>query len=284
MKSREGQALGTLCVIDDEPKELSDDQIEALQTLSNQTMRMIELRLNNKLLSEYNQSLDIKNKEIERFAYLAAHDLKSPLNSISQIVELITDQKEELSDEIYEYVKMVGECSGNLTKLIAELLEIAESDNLIQIKKSKITLDDIRQHLQTLFVASEHVSLQIDSNLKFIEVNKPVCFRVLNNLVSNAIKYNDKEQTKIKIKITEDQNHIIFQVMDNGPGIPKEQRDKLFKPFAVLSQQDKFGNRGTGIGLSSIKDLLEKLNCEIALQDNEMGGSTFKFNLPKSTE
>jgi signal transduction histidine kinase len=277
----DGQALGTLCVIDDKPKTLSCDQIEALKVLSNQAMKMIELRLNNRQLNELNQSLDLKNKEIERFAHLAAHDLKSPLNAISQIVELITDHKEELSEEIFEYVNMVGTCSNNLSKLIAQLLEIAEHDNLLNAQKSIITLEDIHDNLETLLMNREDVNLRIDSKLNHIKTNKPVCFRVLHNLVSNAIKYNDKPQTEIDIKIIEEEDHFVFYVKDNGAGIPKDQRNKLFKPFSVLSQQDKFGNRGTGIGLSSIKDLLEKLKCQITLEENDLEGSTFKFNLPK---
>jgi signal transduction histidine kinase len=101
-------------------------------------------------------------------------------------------------------------------------------------------------------------------------------------LVSNAIKYNDKTDTQIDIKIKEDNEHIVFYVSDNGPGIPEDQREKLFKPFSVLSQQDKFGNRGTGIGLASVKDLLERLDCEIALENNDSEGSCFRFNLPKA--
>jgi signal transduction histidine kinase len=278
----DGHALGTLCVLDDKPKELSDNQIEALKILSNQAMKMIELRLNNKLLSDLNHTLDIKNKEIERFAHLAAHDLKSPLNSISQIVELISDQKEELSDEILEYVNMVGVCSKNLSQLIAQLLELAENDNLVKAEKSLITTEDIYKNLETLLMSHNNVNLNIDTDLSYFMVNKAVCFRVLHNLVSNAIKYNDKTDTQIDIKIKEDNEHIVFYVSDNGPGIPEDQREKLFKPFSVLSQQDKFGNRGTGIGLASVKDLLERLDCEIALENNDSEGSCFRFNLPKA--
>jgi len=284
IKTSDGKALGTLCVIDDKPKKLSESQVTALNVLSNQVMKMIELRYNNKLLSQLNESLSLKNKEIENFAHHAAHDLKSPLNSISQIITLIIDEKKSLSEDIVEYIELIGDCSDNLSNLIAQLLELAKADNLIDAPKSKLSIDVIKSSLNPLIAGKDNVRLNIETELTYLIINKIVCFKVLHNLVSNSIKYNDKEQTKIIIVIEEGQKDYIFYVKDNGPGILKEKAEDLFKPFKILTEQDKFGNKGTGLGLSSVKNLLEKLNCTINLEGEKEVCNTFKFNLPKGTE
>ena len=112
-------------------------------------------------------------------------------------------------------------------------------------------------------------------------VNRTAIEQILINLVSNSIKYNDKTVTEIDIDVTEKDSQYIFSVKDNGPGISKENQDKAFQIFKVLVYEDKFGQRGNGIGLATVKKIIEALGGTIYIQSDIGAGAEFIFTLEK---
>ena len=106
-----------------------------------------------------------------------------------------------------------------------------------------------------------------------------ILHQIINNLLCNAFKYNDKTLGRINIVVKGDDEQLTFEVIDNGPGIPMEFHERIFEMFQTLSQTDRFGNKGTGIGLNTVKNLVALLGGQISIQSKVGEGSTFKITL-----
>ncbi|WP_092848531.1 sensor histidine kinase [Algibacter pectinivorans] len=282
LKSQNGLPLGTLCVIDNKPNLLSQSQINSLSALSNQVMNILELRKNKFLLEDALKSLEEKNQDLERFAYVAAHDLKSPLINISSLAELfIEDNKEIIGDESLEMLKLILNSSDNLRGLVEGLLEYSKSDTIIKEKKTSINLEDLIQQVEGLFNYDHKIKMKLNTSLVDVKANKTVVNQVLINLVSNAIKYNDKDEVAIDITVSESSTHYQFYVKDNGPGIALANQKKIFKIFEKLVNYDKFGRTGHGIGLATVKKIVEKSGGTVKV-DSQLGeGAKFSFTIKK---
>ncbi len=101
------------------------------------------------------------------------------------------------------------------------------------------------------------------------------------NLTNNAIKYNDKDKIDITYGFDEDETHYLFSVKDNGQGMEADKLDKIFNLFSTLNHRDRYGNEGTGIGLSTVKKLVERMGGEITVASKKGIGTTFAFSLKK---
>ncbi|NJX16072.1 GAF domain-containing sensor histidine kinase [Tamlana crocina] len=277
-----GLPLGTLCVIDHKPNLLSQSQIQSLSALSNQVMKLLELRKNKFLLESTLQELEEKNHELERFAYVAAHDLKSPLLSITGLANLLVEEyKVKIDGQGIQMLEMIIHSSESLASLIDGLLAYSKSDSVLNQEASIIKLDEMNTEILELFNFDHDVKMTVNSTLPSIKANKTAIYQILINLVANAIKYNDKEVAEIEISVSETNKKYKFRVKDNGPGIAPENQHKIFNIFEKLNSQDRFGREGNGIGLATVKKLVEKLGGAIKV-DSELGhGATFSFTINK---
>lgn len=282
---KDGLPLGTLCVIDQKPKELSPKQIKSLKALSKQVMNLLELRRTKALLEETVISLREKNYDLEQFAHKAAHDLKSPLNNISSTAELFKDYyAHALDEEGTTMLSFIQSASNKLKSLIEGLLEYSKSDTILIEKKEEISLQDLNAEISELFSADSDVAMTLVSDLKSIKVNRAAINRILINLVGNAVKYNDKNTVELQFTVYEKDNFYEFHLMDNGPGIEKNHQDEIFQIFQTLGKKDRFGDTGNGIGLATVKKLIEKMGGSIWLFSNPPNGCTFSFQLEKERQ
>ncbi len=280
--SDDGLPLGTLCVIDHKPKLLSQGQLNSLKALSQQVMNLLHLRKCNIMLEKSVESLKETNEELERFAYIAAHDLKSPLNTIYSTAELMTEcYASKLDEDGKTMLGFIQKSSNKLTGLIDGLLNYSKSESIIKEGGSKINLKELRNDISGLFSYDNSMVLELNSNLKSITTNKAALQQILINLVSNAIKYNDTDKVKIQIELCENEGFYEFSVQDNGPGIALKDQDKVFQIFKILTPTDKFGEPGNGIGLATVKKIVEKLEGTINLVSAKGEGCQFNFNLKK---
>lgn len=280
--SPEGFALGTLCVIDDVPKELNQKQLSALKALSNQVVSLFELRKNKMLLERLTSDLEVRNKELEKFARVAAHDIKSPLNNISSLTEILLYQySNKLDDEGKMMMQMLDTSSQSLRELVDGILEHSRSDFILTENRSVFNLNKlIDQCVELLDSRSEYRFIK-DFDETLIAVNKVALQQILLNLMSNSIKYNDKKEVEIKIEFSEDMNFYNFKIQDNGLGIDKKFQNKVFDIFEVGGNEDRFGKKGSGIGLSTVKKLVEGLGGEIQLSSVVGEGTAFEFTIAK---
>lgn len=280
--NEKGLPLGTICVIDHSPKELSEDQIRSLKSLSRQVMNLLELHRKKKELEKVVADLENRNDELEQFAQVAAHDLKSPLNNISMLLDLLKqDFGPALGTDGEELVAMLKRSSGKLKNMIDGLLAYSRSDRHADISPARIPVRELEALLRDLLVAKSEGTLEVESELNEVYTNKAALEQVLINLSSNAIKYNDKPRPKISVHITEDREFYRFTVQDNGPGIPEKMEDKVFQIFQVGASRDRFGHRGNGIGLATVQKVVHAMGGKISLSSEAGEGATFTFTFKK---
>lgn len=280
--TEKGLPLGTLCVIDQVPRELTANQILSLKALAHQTLKLLELRLNKMELENTMGKLRKKNMELEKFAQIAAHDLKSPLNNITGLTDFFVESYgEAIDDEGKEILTMIKTSSIKLREMIDSLLLYSKSDTNLLDSKTKVNLQMLKKDLSDLFAFSTNCSIALQSNLEFITINKTGIEQILINLIANALKYNDKEIAKIEIEVLEEENFYRFSVQDNGFGIAEEHHERIFQLFEVLSANDRFGEKGNGIGLATVKKIVESLHGIIYVESELGVGSKFVFTIKK---
>lgn len=277
-----GLPLGSICVIDHKPKILSQNQIRSLQALSDQIMKLLELRLKSMELEKVIVKLEKKNLELERFANIAAHDLKSPLANVSGLANLfIENYKTIIDEEGHEIINLIKSSSDKLKEMIDGLLEYSKADRIVTENKVDLSLQVLKNEISNLFVFKNNCSITFESNIDIIKTNKTAVEQILINLIANAIKYNDKEITEIKIEVLEDDEFYKISVADNGPGILNENHILIFQIFEVVTDQDRFGQKGNGIGLATVKKIVEELGGTIYVESEIGNGAKFVFTIRK---
>lgn len=277
-----GLPLGSLCVIDHEPKTLSENQIRSLKALSDQIMKLLELRLKSMKLEKVIVKLEKKNQELEIFANIAAHDLKSPLANVSGLIKFFIDNYgSKIDTEGHEIIHLIKSSSDKLRQMIDGLLEYSKTDKIVTENKTEVSLQILKKEISNLFIFQNNCSITFTSKIDSVKTNKTALEQILINLVANAIKYNDKEIAAIEIEVVEEDKFYKISVYDNGPGILKEDQEIIFQIFEVVSNEDRFGQKGNGIGLATVKKIVEDLGGTIYVE-SEMGkGSKFIFTLAK---
>jgi signal transduction histidine kinase len=282
LKSDENLPLGTLCVIDHTPRKLSDKQIRSIKTISKQIMNLLNYKKSLRIQEELRVQLLQKNDELERFASIAAHDLKSPLLNIISAAHVFSEsyaaQLDPRGNLIIESIEKSGR---RLKSLIDGLLQFSKIDDVSLLKKSIIYLTELINNIATLIGNSEKTTISLNSQLTTIETYPILLDQILINLFTNALKYSDKKIAEIELYISENSSHYLFEVKDNGPGIAKNYQGEIFDLFHVASSKDQFGNTGSGIGLATVKKIVEKLGGEIHVESEEGQGAAFHFSISK---
>ncbi len=277
--NEKGFALGTLCVIDDKPKTLSESQQKALKALGKQIMNILELRRKRMELELSVKSLELSNEELDRFASMVAHDVKGPLTGINELIQILDKDNylKEESHQAKELVNVISKASGQLSKLVDQLLNYTKSVHLSDVTLEEIPIDDLKSHLLDLFSSFEHLQITFKSSIKSIVTIKSAIERILLNLINNSIKYNDKKTTEITITLEEDKKNYFISLIDNGPGIDNSEHEKIFEIFQVLNIKD---GKGTGLGLAIVKRLIDSMKGTIKVESPEIG-IKFLIQIPK---
>lgn len=277
-----GFAIGTICVIDNKPNSLDDTQETALKSLSNIVINLFELRKNKLALEETQRKLEAKNHELEQFARVAAHDLKSPLNAIISIADLIEAKHiEGIGHDLKNLFRHIKGSSQQLSNLVTGILEHSKSEQSLLENRTEINLPAFIQEITSLIDYSHHHKINYSKEERSMEVNKVALQQIFINLLTNSIKYNDKELVEISISITESDLFYIFSITDNGQGISEDSQQRIFNIFSVESHNDRFGNRGNGIGLATVKSLVEGLGGQISVKSIVGESTTFNFTIKK---
>lgn len=278
----DGYKLGTICVYDTKPRKLNESQKSSLKILANQVMILLEQILKNQELELLKEQLKRKNRNLEKFTELVSHDLKSPVNNILLLTDFLKQENPDLSSESLGYIKMLQQSSNALKDYINGTLEYYKSDEFIPVTTSRFTAKELVDELQSLSNIHSEASITLENNTTFIEANQPALLQIMNNLLVNAIKYNDKEEILIHIKVDEDQDFYKFHIADNGIGIKAELTDRIFGLYEKLGEVDRYGNQGNGIGLATVKNIVSRLGGEIQVSSIYGEGSTFTFTIKKN--
>jgi signal transduction histidine kinase len=280
--NEDGFALGTLCVLDQKPHDFSGEQVDALKALAKQVVDKIELRRKVLSLEKTNQELINANVLIQKFASMAAHDIKNPLSSIKLTSQALKLRHEKLQDEsCLRLVNLNISATDSLLVLVDEMLAYSKNPALLLERKQEFDLNGLINKVLALLTIPDTIKIELPIGRHSLFFSLIAFEQILINLLSNAIRYNDKIEGYIKISFTDDDGFYYLGVEDNGTGIPEEFHDKIFQNNFTLKIKDRFNNRGSGIGLSTVKDLIYLLNSTISVKSNVGKGSTFFVKLKK---
>jgi signal transduction histidine kinase len=280
--NEDGYALGTLCMLDQQTHTLSTQQIEALKTLAKQVVDKIELRRKVLTLEKTNQELLNSNVLIQKFASMAAHDIKNPLSTIMLTSQALKIRLEKLQDEgCLRLVDMNVTSTKNLLGLVDEMLEYSKAPSLLITKRQQVDLNSILRKVISMLVVPENIEIIMPEENHSIYISIIAFEQIMLNLLSNAIRYNNKERGYIKIGFDQDDEFYRFEVEDNGIGIAEQYHEKIFGNNFTLKITDRYNNKGSGIGLSTVKDLLSVLNGNISVRSIPGVGATFFATLKK---
>jgi len=242
----------------------------------------INLQNSTAQIEEQNNQLKTANQSLEKFAYATSHDLKTPLRNINSFLGLMRKamQKKEF-DKVEEYHKISTESLNHMNNVIEKLLIHGAQFNSNN-NKEWIDLNDIVSRIKK-FIGPELKQKNFvinESPLPSIYADKNKIILVFQNLIENAIKYNDKDKPTISIyaKITENLCQIKFE--DNGIGFDENYKDKIFEMFYRLNNNEEY--KGTGIGLSTTKNIIEEMGGKITVSSAIDKGATFNLSFPKT--
>lgn len=279
LNTSDGYSLGTLCVIDNKPKELSTEQKESLKLLANQVVKLLDLRKKNQELEKVNKDVSNLNEQLNNFAYRLTHDLKSPINGVNFLVDVIKTDHAALfnNQEAKDYLGLISNRMGYMSNLVDDILHYTKvnNENIIYSKFSlKETVASIVNNIDFENLVTCSYNLVSDT----VVSSKIGVMQVFQNLISNSIKFSDKEKVMLSIELKKDSDYYHFIYSDNGPGIPKKYREQVFNMFETLSNE---GNNNTGIGLTTVKSIIERLGGTCSLEEPKKNntGICFQFKL-----
>jgi len=238
------------------------------------------LALANAALQRANEKLARSNEDLERFAFIASHDLQEPLRMITTYSQLIVKTYAgEKDDRARKYVEYISAGARRMQELLADLFAYAEIGASAEESGSAVDLNDIlRTVTQNLRAAIDETATTIAADpLPVVSAHAGHFVALFQNLIGNAIKYRGQQPPSIRISVAERNGQIRFSVADNGIGIEAEYLERIFVPFKRLH-----GNRipGTGIGLAICQRVVERYGGRIWAESEFGNGATFIFTLP----
>jgi len=285
--THDNHRLGTLCVLDTVPREITPEEIEILKTLAALVMDQMELRLASRRIAEKNARLAELNEEKDGFLAMAAHDLRNPLSTIMLMGHLLKEQKVGPLNEVQgEVIGSVCDSSEFMLTLVTDYLEFsAVGGEQIRLKKSPTCLSTlvescVKSHQLQAAGKSIGLSLEASPLEGSFSVDPSRIQQALDNLIGNAIKFSPHGGT-VSVRLGGDGMMALIEVHNGGSEIPREELELLFKPFSSISTRPTGGEKSTGLGLSIAKRLIDAHEGEIGVKSEPGSGTVFFFKLPR---
>lgn len=222
--------------------------------------------------------LERSNSELQEYAHIVSHDLKSPLRSIDALVSWLKDDNEgKLDEESLKNLNLIQMTLEKMEQLISDVLNYSSvsADNN---QNEAVNLEEMMDELFKILYVPDHIEIKVNNPFPIVMGDRTKLQQLFQNLIGNAIKFIDKPKGEIDITVTEIKDHFQFSIQDNGMGIDPQFHDKIFKIFHAL----KKSKESTGIGLSIVKKIVELHQGEIWLESEPGKGSTFYFTLKKA--
>lgn len=239
-------------------------------------------------IEKQNEQLVHLNKEKDEFMGMAAHDLRTPLSGIKSVVSMLIDFKDMSEEELRKYYEIIEVSADRMVNLINNLLDVnALKGKAYHLDATPLDVREVVTRSVKTFekeAEKKDISLEINlQNLKQVMADEEAAQRILENLISNAIKYSPNgSEVEIASQVADRQLEIL--VRDNGPGIPEEEKDQLFKQYSRLSTQPTNNESSTGLGLFIVKKLAEAMNGTVRCESRFGEGATFIISLPIAAE
>jgi len=264
-----------------------------LSTYDNAIQKNIELEQLNLRLKSMKEEIEDRNRELQNLNEqknellgIAAHDIRNPITVIKGYADLLmTYTKDKLSTEQIEMVSCIQKNSQFMIQLLNDLLDFSaiESGKLNLMLQEWSIKPIVGENLEVnrLIANQKRIKLTMiaEENLPKIVCDKSKIHQVLNNLISNAVKYSFPD-SEVIVRVAKKEKTVIISIQDSGQGIPQDEMDKLFKPFQKTSVKTTGGEKSTGLGLLIAKKMINGHHGEIWAESQVGKGSTFYFSLP----
>jgi PAS domain S-box-containing protein len=242
-----------------------------------------ERKLNEARERQLTNSLKIANQELEEFAYVASHDLKAPLRVIDNASKwLEEDLQEHLTDETRDCMNLLRGRVKRMEKLLDDLLEYARIGRATDGRYTEtVTGDELMDYIQKL-LSLEGLTLKVSPRFANIQVCLMPLQHILMNLIGNAAKHHHRKTGCIEVRVEDNGAYYAFAVQDDGPGIPAQFHEQIFKMFQTLRPRDQV--EGSGMGLAMVRKNVDVFGGALQLESTEGRGSTFRFTWPKQQQ
>lgn len=244
--------------------------------LANQTLEL-KVAERTQELEVQNEELKKVNSELDRFVYSVSHDLRAPLLSTLGLIEISRNEKDE--QEKYRYLELMHKSIRKLDNFIIDIINLSKNARL-DLHHDLIDFDKLIQS-----VLEEHSYIEQSKSIEFRKDIQQIGYFytdskrlliILNNLISNAIRYSNSEMPFVQITVQADLEKATIKISDNGIGIGPEHLEKIFQMFYRASQSKS----GSGLGLYIVKETVQKLKGTVQVQSQVNEGSTFIVELP----
>lgn len=243
----------------------------------------IQVRDLNSVLRTKVKELAVSNRELEQFAYVASHDLQEPLRMISSfLTQLQRKYDDQLDVKAHQYIHFAVDGAKRMRQIILDLLDFSRVGRG-DVENELVNLNEVINEILILFRKNieDTKTLFVISDLPSINVSKASIRQLLQNLVSNAMKYQSPENSPlVEIGFTEQPDYWEFWVKDNGIGISSDYFEKIFIIFQRLHTKDQYS--GTGMGLAICRKIVENIGGKLWVESAEGEGSVFYFTIPKA--
>ena len=226
------------------------------------------------------EELRESNKELERFAYIASHDLQEPSRMVSGFLSLLNKEyKERIPEEGQEYIQICIDASKRMNSMVAGLLEFSRVSQTLNLQKCSLK-DCLEKAKENISLKISEINAVINFKGEDIEIkaDSNMIIMLFQNIMMNALKYNQSKPPVVDIILGPDEEFVTISVKDNGIGIEEEYYDKIFEIFKRVNPEEYCG---IGVGLAISKRIVEKHEGKIWVESELGSGSTFIVSLPR---
>jgi signal transduction histidine kinase len=237
------------------------------------------LKNKNREIEAYTHRLEISNAELRQFAHVASHDLKEPLRMVTLYMQLLEKNvARKLNDDELQYLYFAKEGASRMYGLIESLLQLSKINP--DIKTETVDLNKVlNEAAEFMRPDMQKKSFRISTVvLPKVKANHSLMLQLFENLIGNAIKFNQSAAPTMEISCEKKEGAYLFTFRDNGIGIEKKYREKVFDIFQRLHAREAY--QGTGIGLTICKKIIEQMNGKIWIEDGKENGCAFCFTIP----
>lgn len=251
--------------------------ISAIWNEKNEAIGFIGIASDDSERSSFIKEIQIKNKELDQFSYVVSHDLKAPLRAINNLAGWIEEDLEITDKDVQNNFNLLKGRVQRMEDLINGILKYSKVGRQ-SIEKENVDFNQLINEAFDIVNSEQKCEIVINSKHPTLAVKQILWFQVYSNIISNAIKYNDKEKCLIEFdyELINEQHH--FRITDNGPGIEKQFRERIFGVFQTLEARDTY--ESTGIGLAIVKKILDDAKGTVEIEDTPSPGTTFLIKLP----
>jgi light-regulated signal transduction histidine kinase (bacteriophytochrome) len=250
------------------------DGSKLVDFIDNQTKEIVKI---NKQREKLLEELGHQNQELSDYAHMVSHDLKSPLRSIDALTAWLSeDYNDKLDAEGVKSLKLIRNNVEKMDTLISGILDYSTITKN-QTEFYDVDIDKLLENILTAMLIPKHISIKKTTKLPVVRGDKYRLQQLFQNLIDNAIKYNDKSEGIIEVGVEDENKFWMFHIKDNGKGIEDTYFNKIFKTFEKLENTPE----SSGIGLSIVKKIVELYNGKIWVKSKINEGSTFYFTIEK---